>query len=629
VRPAAEKREAQGPPEATRVSRLLDTAALVLAVAVAALVFEKALLFLGPDSAGLPGFNSDSAVPVLMSNETRWDIFHAYYFGEDRFGAWPFGAAHVLGGVLGQPVTPEFLHGFATLFLLFGAVPAMALCRPWPGLGLLAYVISLLTSEARGSLFELAQVYPWQLPLLFWAWWCLRRAARAEAGRPLALWLALASFVCFLATWTSALSGPLLLVLALVESRGQQAKRPRRWGLLLLPALVAILGEAALRLCYHLYVKAHFQRDFHTAMRLDPGHFLQSLGAVWQRLATPTVLGALGVLCLCVALLVRRRAFALRLGALECTVLGAFLLAFLPLPVLTLLRHVRLNDYAPRYFAPSYVLVVWGALVALAIWLPSFLKERAREAALLAMTVVLCALALFLSPREGADASYARMRRTAVKLAEAAPGAVLLDGYWGTYVFAALVPSGALLPLPRAGDWNRMPTLESSLPLASTVVVGHRGLLGEAGSEPRFLYQYGTLLELQEASFLFDGVDRFSAYRPRPIETLPHTSDVKLEGTVLEEKGLSVTLRTPSARRGTAVAVEFSCLSLASLPRAWAEGALGERLSVDVEAVPGAVLFRLPEAERPTALHLFLGPGAGTAACRIRGARWYVRPTPS
>jgi hypothetical protein len=629
VTPAAEKTEATGQPADAPVSRLLDVLALAVAVAVAALVFQRAFLFLGPDSTGLPGFNSDSGVPVLMSNETRWDVFHAYYFGEDRFGAWPFLAAHVLGGILGRPVTPEFLHGLATLFLLLGALPAMALCRPMPGLGLLAYVIAVLTSEAKGSLFELAQVYPWQLPLLFWAWWCLRRAARAEGGRPLAVWLTLATAFCFLATWTSALSGPLLFVLSGLESRGLQAKRPRRLGLLLLPALLAILGEAALRLCYHLYVKAHFQRDFHTAMRLDPGHLRQSLGEVWLRLQTPTVLGALCVLSLCVALLLRRRTPGLHLGALECTVLGAFLLAVLPLPVLTLLQQVRLNDYAPRYFAPTYVFAVWGGLVALVIWLPSLLRGRARPTALVAMTVLLSALALSLSPHEGVDASYARMRTTAEKLSRRAPGAVLLDGYWGTYVFAALVPKGALLPLPRGGDWNRMPALESSLPLASTVLVGHRGFLGDVGTEPRFLYQYGTLLELQEASFLFDGVDRFSAYRPRPIETLPHIADAKLEGTVLEEKGLAVTLRTPAPRPATAAAVEFSCLALAAPPRAWAEGKGGVQLPVQVEAVPGAVLFLLPEAESPTALHLFFGPAAGPAACRIRGARWYVRPTPS
>ena len=69
--------------------------------------------------------------------------------------------------------------------------------------------------------------------------------------------------------------------------------------------------------------------------------------------------------------------------------------------------------------------------------------------------------------------------------------------------------------------------------------------------------------------------------------------------------------------------MELSCLGLLALPAAWAEDESGERLPVDMEAMPGALLFFPPEAARATALHLAFGP----AACRIRGARWYVRPT--
>src|SRR3981081_2993202 len=36
------------------------------------------------------GFGSDSAIPVLMANDRHWDLFQCFFYGQDRFGAWPF-----------------------------------------------------------------------------------------------------------------------------------------------------------------------------------------------------------------------------------------------------------------------------------------------------------------------------------------------------------------------------------------------------------------------------------------------------------------------------------------------------------------------------------------------------------
>jgi hypothetical protein len=610
--------------------RLVRLGLLLLAVALAGPVLLAAGSF-GPDSLGLPLFNSDAAIPVLMGNERHWSLFHAYYLGQDRFGAWPFLLAGLLAGALHRPVTPEFLHALSLGWLLLGAVPAMLLLPGRAGLVLLAYLIALVVPETRAFTLDASQPYGWQLPLLLWAWWSIRKAFTAEARRARAGWLLLSTLLCFFATWTSVLSGPLLLLLSLLEGAGLTVRRGARPAvrlvLQLLPAALGILGEAVLRSAYHRYVRGTFHRDFRSELRLDTGHLLANAGRVWLGLSTPLVLGLGVVLTLAVALgaIRRRRAGeSARPTLLECTLGGALLLAVLPLPVLASVAHVRLNDFHARYFTPSYVFAIFGGLLALTAALPSGLRGFRGASALLAGTVALGTVAWEVRPKEGRNPGYARLRTTAEALAARAPEAVLLDGYWGTYVFAALAPPGQLLPLPPAEDSNRMPANEARLAGAHSVLVGHRKLLGKEGTEPRWLVVYGTLLERGEATFLDDSVDRFSLYRPRAAKDVPYTDRPGLVGLHLEDAAVAVRLVAEEAVLDTALAVEFLCGGHeVGQADGWALDASGKRLPLLVLRAPASVLLFLPP---PGAAVEALEVSFARAPCLVRAARWYVVP---
>jgi hypothetical protein len=599
-----------------------------LALGMAAVAFVFAWTSLGPDSLLLRPFNSDGAVPVLMANQTHWDLLSAFYWGEDRYGAWPFFLAHGLALLLRVPVTPEFLHGFSTLFLFSGALAAALLFRPYAGLGLLAFTVSILLPESRGSLFD-ANPYAWQLPLLLWAWWCVRESLKAHRPVPLALWLGLAAWASFFATWTSALSGPLLLGVSLLEGWRAQRALPRpppgRWAVCLSPALLGMAGEAAVRWAFHRFARASYGRGFHTELRVDWGHLLENTRQVWLGLERPMVLAALAVLVGYTLLLVWPGPPATerggRLSASACTVLGAFLLGLLPLPVLALVRHVRMNGFEPRYFTPSYVFLAFGALLALASVVPERRGGRAGRRAVLLGTLGLCAAVLVLLPRAGKNLDYARLQRTARTLGERAPGAPLLDGYWGTYVFAALAPPGALVPLPSSGEYNRMPAYEAALASAPEVVVGQRKVLsGPEGSEPPWLFQYGTLLERREPRFLSDGVDSFSRYRPRAVTDMPYQAHPPPENLDLAA-GADVTVRAEVAADATVLAVELSCLRLSQTPSASQEDAEG-RGPRRLEAVPGALFVFSDGGQGPRTLHLVFG----REPCRVLRARWFPKP---
>lgn len=633
VCPLPDTEDPETPPPTGGVAlRLFRGGLLLLSLALAAPVFLAAARSFGPDSLGLPLFNSDAAIPVLMANERHWSLFFAYYLGQDRFGTWPFFLARLLGGALHRPVTPEFLHALSLCWLALGAVPAMLLLPGRAGLALLCYLIALVAPETRALVLDASQPYGWQLPLLLWAWWCIRRAWTVEAAGARAGFLGLSTLFCFFATWTSVLSGPLLLGVSLLEGTALTARRgPRpllRFLLQLLPAAVGIVGEVLLRGAYHRYVRGTFHRDFHSQLSLDTGHLLSNTGRVLLSVQTPFAFSLLLVLALAVGLgVVRRRRVgpSPRPSPLQCTLAGALLLAVLPLPVLASVHHVRLNDFHPRYFAPTYVFAVFGGLLALTAAVPSRLRGWSEASALLAGTVALGTVAFELRPKEGPNPGYARQRTTAEALASRAPGAVLLDGYWGTYVFSALAPPGQLLPLPLAEGYNRTPANEARLALATSVLVGHRKVLGPPGTEPLFLVVYGTVLERQEARFLDDSVDSFSLYRPRPVKDVPHTEKPGLVGLQLEDADVAVRLAAEGGFVDSALAVEFVC---GGQPLGLAEGqaldASGRRFPLEVVRAPASVLLFLP----PPGLAVeALEVSFQRAPCLVRAARWYVSPS--
>src|SRR5262249_29584998 len=208
------------------------TTTVLLLGAMVGLVLWRALPFLGPvPEGGL--YNSDSAVPVLMSNLATGAPVDWLFWGQDRFGSWRFLLARAAGALTHWAWTPHGMHVLRTLWMVGALVPWLALAgraRAVAAAGLL--LLPGLNLLLERVLVDLGTVDGWQVPTLLWAWWALRGAAIAT--RP-GGWVVLAVVAGALATWTSLVSAPLLAVLAGVE--GTAAAAMRRRVALLLPAL--------------------------------------------------------------------------------------------------------------------------------------------------------------------------------------------------------------------------------------------------------------------------------------------------------------------------------------------------------------------------------------------------------
>lgn len=414
---------------------LLEVGAALLALAWCALRLGRGL---GPE----PLYNSDVAAPVLLAQGLGSGPFTLYYPGQDRFGMWPFLVARWLH--LG---TPEALHVLAVVTLCSAVVPLAAVLGS-PALAVLTLLGPLVLGGGVALNFFGGQPYLWQVAALCWAWWAARGAlvARTRTGRLLALTGFAAAGL--LSVWTSSLSLPALLCVVTVE-----AVRARSTGLRPVAPLAALglvaLAVGQMHRLYTEFCKRTFGDRFMTALRVDQGHLLRNLGAV---LATSWRTGVVVPLLLALAVLPAPRLS--RTARANQAILVA--LALCSLPAFVLVRHFRDNQFAPRYFAfPAYwalAAAVHGALV-----LGGALAGAARPLVPFAALAVLMAA----TPRGPADPLHAA-RLEAAGLGGAAPR-VLLGDYWVVHVPASLGPPGALLPLPREGDYVRFPAVRTEL----------------------------------------------------------------------------------------------------------------------------------------------------------------------
>src|SRR5207248_2533345 len=138
---------------------------------------------LAPWQVGLQPVNSDCAVPLLMARHPQPGLFGLYYWGQDRFGAWPFTLAHGLSGLLRRTPSLEGLYLLMEVLLAL-AIAAFVLAQPRArGFIASALVLALVLSpRLRGGLFNSSQPYAWQWAALLPAWAAIHSRRRWAAA---------------------------------------------------------------------------------------------------------------------------------------------------------------------------------------------------------------------------------------------------------------------------------------------------------------------------------------------------------------------------------------------------------------------------------------------------------------
>jgi hypothetical protein len=185
------------------------------------------------------------------------------------------------------------------------------------------------------------------------------------------------------------------------------------------------------------------------------------------------------------------------------------------LPVLVVLRHVRIAQFGARYFTLVYVFGALAGLLTLA-WAAASVaagRHRWREALALAGAAGVAAGVLRVpSVHRGGDGPAS----VAARLEALAPGAPLLGGFWTTYAFSARQRPGTMLtPVPCEGRSVYAPWWLASLRRAPYAVVAHTQEcegFGTPGSPAPWIHEHGTLLRLSRPRVAAGAGLTFSLY---------------------------------------------------------------------------------------------------------------------
>jgi hypothetical protein len=330
----------------------------------------------------------------------------------------------------------------------------------------------------------------------------------------------------------------------------------------------ATVLELLLRLLYLHQAKRQFGLRHRSSLGIDWEYLGQNARVVAATLRhSPSfpwlVLGTVGA---CGAAVFLWRASRTRVPRDPLLLEGAVLLlatwglAAAHVPLLTLLGHVRFNEYANRYFAPLYLFGSLSGALAVALGvglLPGLARARRPVFAVLGATALVgSAWAL---PPPVQNPAYLELQATARRLAQRKPGAPLLGSYWSTYVMRPFQEEGALLPIPHEHEYRRTVWWERELKQHPEVLVEHSGFpaSGPAEAPEPWLFQYGTLLHLAEPRWETGAGRTFSLYRNALAEGLPHTVQPALTQWNLCQPGASLTLGfSPRPRARVMVALK-------------------------------------------------------------------------
>jgi hypothetical protein len=363
------------------------TALLAALVAFTCVAFP---LF-GPWDANVKPFDSDDAIIILMANQEQLTPFHLYYFGQDRFGAWPFLIGQAIHRLTGFWWTAEAAYAVQTVWRLLAIVPLMLLVRN-AGVVLAAgyLAVTFLNAHAASVLLRVGQPYQWQIVTMIAAWLFIRLTIEAIQHerflwRGLIYW-SIAWYVAALATWISTLSFPMLLIAGIVEGMravliGRHRSRHGLASLLvfgIVPSVIGLFVESVFRRWHADFTLATYGIDYRTPTSLDLASLDSNLAAFWSVYARSAwwpmavIAPALIVAVLVWSIRTRRRGQAVdfeRPGTLLIDLLAAATVFFgwaaTNFIVSGSLTWVRLNQFDDRYVVISWVFWPLSAISAL------------------------------------------------------------------------------------------------------------------------------------------------------------------------------------------------------------------------------------------------------------------------
>lgn len=491
-------------------------------------------------------YNSDNAIPVIMANEDRpFTIFSLYYYGEDRWGAWPLLILHLAHWLFSYHWTPTGLFMAQTVWVFVGALVFARLAgRDWAVAGAIYIFVVCLHRQAEYELFELGQPYAWQVTALFFAWFFMRKSldwaadgiTKVIPGWKTISYRLLTFVFSFLAIWSSIAAGPFLFVIFVIETlrmrfAGSRFRLPR-YVSIAATIVAAFVLHFAMQRNYNRHGVKHYQNPFHLVFGIDLGHLRENLAVntqilmayAWKPLYWAPFAALLGVAGYLLWEMFKRRGsltltlrkfFSDELFVLALVTFGVALTNF-ALVVIT--DHVRIDNYDVRFLTITNLFApISGLLVVYLFGRRLIGYARVGNYWPIIFGTVLVVMLIVSFPKQTLDPRYQWQQETAAALAQRTPGGVLMGGYWQTYVFTSLQSGNQMTPVPLEGHENRMPWTTADVRKAQEIIVEYRETqLEPSGLPPAELTQQQTSFKLADPIWYESGPYAFARYVRAP-----------------------------------------------------------------------------------------------------------------
>jgi hypothetical protein len=524
-------------PQPLRNESIFTSANLQHTIILTALLLVLLLSFIRAAQVFAPGtqpgyFSSDEAIPILMSNDGRpITLFNYYYYGEGRWGGWPFLFAQLFRRTTGFRWTDQSLFLVQTIWVFIGTVLVGGLASSDRVIVSLIYLLIItLHPGVANRVFVLSQVYGWQVTALLFAWYGLRRFLNSKSFVSQIAWAFITLWFSFLAIWSSFASVPMLFFLAALEATCAYRRMPetRAQHRMNRPvtalALVGLstVGEYLMRADYHRYNFKRYRVEYGWAVHLDRGYLIQNVNREAQNLWMHPwwrVYYVMALLAGCLLLYSARSRSSRSSQPSPITMTndvmvligGSLGIALINFVGIVLADHVRLSLYDNRFMTLIYLFASMSGLLSI-FWILKVTSQRwlARSHLVPKVLAALALITLVIEfPPRTHNPDYDRVREIAATLEQRAPDGALLGSYWNTYIFVCQQADHALAPIPLEGQQLRTPWTPGMLRTGTLAVLeygdGHFPV-------PQTLVQYGKTFNLIEGKWYENGRYAFALY---------------------------------------------------------------------------------------------------------------------
>lgn len=414
-----------------------------------------------PWSTSMPLFNADQAIPVIMAQEPVKSLDSLYYYGQARFGSWPFISLYAFSKLFHFTANIQTLYVFSFFCLLGSLIFFAKTFFPKKSVIFLTFVYALITMvpALNTYLFSIAFVYTWQMiALMFYA--CFLKKLFQEKHKKTDFFICI--FFAWLAIWSNPLS-TLFIALSIPFFIFHKTNK-FKFFLFLLTFLIPCCLEFGLRSIY-IAKSSAFQQEANYYLILEsilPLKFLiPSLKIELSKISNPILIFLTfgNILCL-------YHASKNNSKFIFYTILYCNLIAIVNFLICTFSLHVYVNQKnSLRYLFPTYFFISLASTFSFSYVIDLFKRKK-----IFAYINILLITAL--TYKTNLNEEFKKLKLTAQMLEATYPNALAFGDYNEIYSLRGLQsPKKAIVPFPSDTEINRMPWLKTKLKEGESVLV--------------------------------------------------------------------------------------------------------------------------------------------------------------